>query len=61
MGTTEKLLAELVVLRAEKADMQNQLSEKEAMIDWLAEQASIFSDHAPASEWRKAAQEAVKK
>ena len=37
MGTTEKLLAELAILRQEKAIMQKQLAEKEAMIDWLAD------------------------
>ena len=48
-------------------DLQNQLIEKDAMIDWLAEQCKSMSDNSweycmnSPTDWRKAAQEAVKK
>ena len=68
MGITEKLLAELAVLREEKADMQKQLAEKEAMIVWLGGECNGMDSALHAefgigkyvpTDWRKVAQEAI--
>lgn len=40
--------------------LQNQLAEKDAMIDWLVEQLVVNAGLVPVKDWRKAAQKAVK-
>lgn len=67
-------ISQIDFMEAHIETLKNELAEKDAMIDWLANQlatnamlilpveyTSAFYDRAKIKEWRKAAQEAVKK
>ena len=48
-------------LQAYYDSLEEQLAEKEAMIDWLCKRLADYSVFYPAEKWKELAQEAMKK